>query len=111
MGNAICASAIPISEQSGVTGTKQSDNVFVCPFGFKPDAITTLANGSVQVTAQISTCRNYFLEASSDLKSWTTVASFWPDPEPCGPDASYEWTSIDADAANFSQRFYRVRRE
>ena len=109
--NWISSWGTPINEQPGVTGTEQYDNVFVNVFGFKTCAITRLEDGSVQVTAQISTCRNYFLETSSDLKSWTTVASFEPDPVSCDPDVAYEWVSIDPDVANFSQRFYRVRRE
>ena len=74
-------------------------------------AIARLANGSVRVTAQISKCRNYFLEASIDLKNWTTVASFGPDPVPCGSDGPFEWAPIDPDAANIPRRFYRVRTE
>lgn len=74
-------------------------------------ALTRLANGAVRVTAQISTCRTYLLEASIDLKNWTTVVYFGPDPAPCGPDVPYELVWIDPDAANLPQRFYRVRTE
>lgn len=74
-------------------------------------AITRLANGSVRVMARISTCRNYLLEASIDLTNWTTVASFGPDPVPCGSDGPFEWAPIDPDAVNFPRRFYRLRTE
>jgi len=105
MGNRISGSATPINEQPGVTGTKQSDNVIVDEFGFKPGAITRLANGTVQLTVQVPLLpRTYLLEASSDLMNWATVTNFVPG-------SLTEHELIDPDAAQFARRFYRVRTE
>ena len=105
MGNWISGSATPINEQPGVTGTKQSDNVIVDEFGFKPGAITRLANGTVQLTVQVPLLpRTYLLEASSDLMNWATVTNFVPG-------SLTEHELIDPDAAQFARRFYRVRTE
>jgi hypothetical protein len=75
-------------------------------FGFEPDTITRLADGSVRMIVQVPPFRTWYLEASSDLKNWTSATNLqWIYASP------FETEFIDPDAANSPRRFYRVRTE
>jgi DNA-binding beta-propeller fold protein YncE len=64
------------------------------PFSFQPD-------GSLRLFFHADPGYTYAIEASSDLAQWTTLAAAF------SADGTVEYS--DADVANISPRFYRVR--
>jgi uncharacterized delta-60 repeat protein len=75
-------------------------------FGLERGTIKRLADGSLRMIVQAPPFRTWYLEASNDLKNWTSATNLqWNYVSP------FEYEFIDHDAAHFPRRFYRVRTE
>ena len=65
------------------------------------DAITSLANGSVQLSMSGSATTNYLLQCTSDWLTWSNLSTL------SGPNGQFWWT--DYSPTNTPSRFFRLR--
>jgi len=80
--------------------------IFDDEFGFELGTIKRLTDGSVRMIVQVPPFRTWYLEASSDLKNWTSATNLqWIYASP------FESEFIDHNAAQFPRLFYRLRTE
>lgn len=66
------------------------------------DLVVTPANGLPQLEFSADPLRSYLVQASSDLKTWTSLGP------PVQDEGSSTFTLIDASASEFTARYYRV---
>ena len=70
------------------------------PLAVQLSAPILMSDGCSQVTLQAQPGKTYTIEASTDLRNWTPIAT--------NTLSSSIWTFVDLNGTNFTQRFYRA---